>query len=415
MTMQAPIFRQIASALFMLSIIGLFFSKAILSVSLILFPILALLWILRGGKKLLLTEVAPFAALSLTFLIIIFSALKGGDTDYILTQLQMKLPFLALPFALWVLPGISRQQLHWVVLVFGGFALLTGVYTLIYYLLNMDIVHEEMLKGRGFPNPVNEHIRYALMLCMGVAAWAFLLLDGFLKRNMIFPILAWSSIVFLVVLIHVMAVRSGWLALYLLGFYFLFRYLFLSKKYLTGLMFAIALIVAPVGAYYSIESVQNKVNYMIYDLKMTREGHIDGLNDARRITSIQVGLNLAQTAPLTGVGIGHLKKRTESYYLENYPQMTDPWGRKLPHNQFVWFLAATGIIGMLLFSFSFFFPFFSNRAYSHPLMVALYLVIGSSLLTEATFGRQLGIALFLIFVTLVLNERKAVSSHHQLQ
>ena len=96
--MQAPIFRQIASALFMLSIIGLFFSKAILSVSLILFPILALLWILRGGKKLLLTEVAPFAALSLTFLIIVFSALKGGDTDYILTQLQMKLPFLALGF-----------------------------------------------------------------------------------------------------------------------------------------------------------------------------------------------------------------------------------------------------------------------------------------------------------------------------
>lgn len=415
MTSQAPIFRQLTSSIFVLAIIGLFFSKIVLSVSFILFPILALSWWISSKKKPIVSAVWPFAALSLSFFIIVFSAFKGGDSSIIANQLQKKLPFLSMALALWILPGLNRRQMHWIVLVYGSLALITGLYTYIYYLLNMDFVHEEMLKGRGFPNPVKEHIRYALMLCMGVAAWAFLLIDGFLKRKMIFPILAWSSIAFLVVLIHVMSVRSGWLALYLLGFYFLFRYLFLSRKFLLGSVLLIGLITAPIAAYYSIESVQNKVNYMIYDLKMTRAGHIDGLNDARRITSIQVGLGLAKTAPLTGVGVGHLKGRTEAYYFEHYPQMTDPWGRKMPHNQFVWFLAATGVLGVLLFSCSFFFPFFHCRAFLDPLMVSIYLVIGSSLLTEATFGRQLGIALFLIFVTLVLNERKAVLSHHQLQ
>jgi hypothetical protein len=329
-------------------------------------------------------------------------------------QIVMKLPFLAVPLAMFILPGIRESQFQWLVFLFGTMALATGLYTFSNYLLNMQEIHREMLVGRGFPNPVNEHIRYSLFLCMGVASWAYLLIDDFMPDNKWFQILAWSSIGFLVLLVHIMSVRSGWLALYLLGFFFMFRYLILSKKYHLGLLLLAGILTAPIIAYRTIESVQNKINYMVYDLKMTRAGQLDGLNDARRITSIKVGLELGNSSPLTGVGIGHLKERTDQYYLEHFPQMTDPWGRKLPHNQFVWFYAATGMLGLGFFAFALAFPFFYKKAYKHPLMMSLYLVVGSSLMTEASFGRQLGIALFLIFVTLIWNERKAVSHHHNL-
>lgn len=414
MNARAPLYRQLTSIVVAMSIIGLFLSKILLSASFILLLILAIVWLVRAKGRPLRRNLPPFLAISLIFFIILLSCLKGGDPSYMQDQIVMKLPFLAVPLAMFILPGIRESQFQWLVFLFGTMALATGLYTFSNYLLNMQEIHREMLVGRGFPNPANEHIRYSLFLCMGVASWAYLLIDDFMPDNKWFQILAWSSIGFLVLLVHIMSVRSGWLALYLLGFFFMFRYLILSKKYHLGLLLLAGILTAPIIAYRTIESVQNKINYMVYDLKMTRAGQLDGLNDARRITSIKVGLELGNSSPLTGVGIGHLKERTDQYYLEHFPQMTDPWGRKLPHNQFVWFYAATGMLGLGFFAFALAFPFFYKKAYKHPLMMSLYLVVGSSLMTEASFGRQLGIALFLIFVTLIWNERKAVSHHHNL-
>ena len=407
------LFRQFTYGLFLFAAFGMFLSRVVLSVSFIGLFGISILWIVLNKFKFDKNAFLGFAALSVTFFIILFSGIKGGDSQFWFKHLVLKLPFFSMSLALFALPSLEEKQFNRILLVFGSLAVATGIYTLGNYLINMESIHEEMLKGRGFPNPVNQHIRYSLMLVMGLCCWSVLMIRGFFEKKTT-KVIAWLCIVFLVVLIHVISVRSGWLALYLVGLYFLIRYLLVRKNWALGAVFAIALIGGPFLAYYSIESVENKVRYTLYDLQQAESGNITGLSDARRMTSIRVGLELGRSDMLTGVGVGSLREETNSYYQEHYPELTESYEWQLPHNEFVWFFAATGLIGLVFFCISFFLPLFHRAAFKESMILCTYLVIGSSLLTEATFDRQLGVALFLVFITLALNVRKAIRTDHNL-
>jgi hypothetical protein len=80
--------------------------------------------------------------------------------------------------------------------------------------------------------------------------------------------------------------------------------------------------------------------------------------------------------------------------------------RKLPHNQLLWTLATTGLIGLSLFLLAFFYPLVINRHYTNWLMLVLHLTIFSSFFTEATFEEQIGAGFYLTFLLVLMNQMR---------
>jgi O-antigen ligase len=91
------------------------------------------------------------------------------------------------------------------------------------------------------------------------------------------------------------------------------------------------------------------------------------------------------------------------FYSDHYPQLAES-DRKLPHNQLVWTLATTGIFGLALFLFAFFFPLFINSNYKNWLFVILHLILFSSFFTEATFEEQIGTGFYLTLLLVLMNQ-----------
>src|SRR6185295_11809303 len=126
-----------------------------------------------------------------------------------------------------------------------------------------------------------------------------------------------------------------------------------------------------------------------------------GLSDAARIMSVENGLKIGEKNFLLGVGAGDLQQEANKFYL-NFPDITE--AKRLPHNQFVWVFASTGIIGLLIFCWGIFFPLFYKRNFANPLFACLYIIVISSFLTEATLEEQIGACFYLVFLLLLYNQ-----------
>jgi hypothetical protein len=66
-------------------------------------------------------------------------------------------------------------------------------------------------------------------------------------------------------------------------------------------------------------------------------------------------------------------------------------------------LATTGVIGLLVFLFAFFYPFFLSGLQKHWLAAVFYLSLFSSFFTEHSLEEQMGTGFYLLFLLLLMN------------
>ena len=341
-----------------------------------------------------------YVVVMLIFLSVLISGLWSPPNGEWLGKLTIRLPFLALPLAFAWLPSISKDYYR---LVFYGMLLLlslVSVGVLLNYALQFDIITESLRHGKNIPVPMN-HIRFSLLLGLGVCSGILLYLEGYFlrykwERNLILGIS-----IFLFITIHILSVRSGIVALYatlaLLGFRY---YIVKKKEYLKGIILGAALLIAPVLAYLLLPSLQNKVMYAMYDMEQFRAGKGSDFSDSERFGSIMVGLDIGNRYPLLGCGYGNLNQEISSTYQRVFPQDKEC---KLPHNQFIMTYAAAGIIGVMVLLIAFFYPLFYRKNYRDWYFLALHCIIFCSFLVEATIETQVGTLLYAFFLGLGLN------------
>jgi len=207
--------------------------------------------------------------------------------------------------------------------------------------------------------------------------------------------------VFLVVFLHVLAVRSGLMAFYLLVLFWVFYFIFKSKKYLLGvLLFVGAALFGIIGSQ-QIPTLKNKISYMRYSIDLfLKNENIRDLSDSRRLASIQAGLEIGKENPLIGIGIGDIHSETDRYLQENYPALANL--DLLPHNQFILYFAATGLIGLCCFVVASFFPLFSKNAFQDFFFVSHHIIYLSSYMVEHTLETQIGTTSYLLFLLLAI-------------
>jgi O-antigen ligase len=380
-------------------IAGLVMSKVVLSVATITIMCNAFVNIHAAENfKRWLSDRTSLLLLSV-FGIYLLSGFYSDDISYWVDRCRMKLPFIALPLGFAALQPLTKkrfqQWLAFYCIVITG----TSVVVCINYLLHYEAFNERLSLGQPIPAPMNDHIRFSLEVAFAIIVGGYLSTQQFFVRRWQ-KIIEASALVFLFIFIHVLAVRTGIAGLYLTGIVLLFRWAFIRKQYFKALL---ATMVAAIVIYVSflfIPSLQNRMNYFIYEFDLIRKGELHPEHsDAQRLLSMMYGWQIAKDNLLLGTGAGDIKNEMEALYNKNNGEGTVK--SKLPHNQFIYVFAATGLAGFLIFSGALFYPLFTKQRYRDVLFLSFFCIIVFSFLAEHTLEIQIGTAFYLLFLLMI--------------
>ncbi len=317
----------------------------------------------------------------------------SDDKTYWLRLVQTRLPFLVLPWAFANLPSLSERQWKSVLYLLVWFMVGMCISIGINFIWHFDAIIEGL--GQGNPVPVpRSHVRFSLILATAIIVGGWLWQQGFWLRW------AWerkallAATIFLFVFLHVLSVRSGLFSLYAALLFALLRYVWISKKWLAGLT-ALGILVGGLWvASETVPSLKMRIAYMKYDWERFNtkdDGHL--YSDAVRWITLQSGWSLWQQNPMLGTGAGDLLSETKRNTAEMFPSYAQEPG--LPHNQFIFIMASTGLLGLVLSLLAFFWPIYYGR--NNFLFLAFQVMAFASFLIECTIENAIGVSWFLFY------------------
>lgn len=405
----ADVFQWLVVACCLCIFAGFVSARAVASIGMIALVAISLLY--NGIPQTIKAYLAQkqLLVLSLFFLIVLFSGLYSADKQDWLNWVRIKIPFITLPLAFAAMPKLDGTKFKAVIYGFAATIFIGLTIVLVNYYLHYDAITEATQYGKPIPIPFKHshisHIRFTLMIAFAFFACWYLLekklwLTGESNKWALYILM-----VYFFAALHVLTVRSSLLALYAGAFVLLVRLIIVKRSWAIGVVSLALLTLTPYIALKFIPSFKNKYEYMRYDYFTTRSGEIKNLSDGPRVASMHGAIEVAKQNLWLGTGAGDLRPAMEAYYNANYPDLPEA-DRKLPHNQLLWTLATTGIIGLLLFLLAFFYPLVVNRHYTNWLMLVLHLTLFSSFFTEATFEEQIGAGFYLTLLLVLMNQMR---------
>ncbi len=327
------------------------------------------------------------------FLLVLVSGVYSSDTDQWLERLRIKVPFLLLPLAFFIIKKPNERHVNlslyflWALMI-GGAIVSVGL-----YLNDPEGITEAISRGKTMPTPFN-HIRFSLMTVFAVVCGYYLRRQKFVAKYAWEKWLQVAGTFLLIAFIHVWAIRSGLLALYLcLGAILLYEIWRTRKLVLLGSLLLL-LPALPVVAYYTVPTFTNKVDYMLYDLGRFKEGDTAAYSDARRLRSIMVSWEVGKQAKWFGVGYGDIKNKMGAYYKANYPELAEENSLD-PHNQFLYVFVGLGFFGLAVFTWAVLYPLWLAWRWRNILFVCFNLIAITSFIPEYPVENQVGTAFYL--------------------
>ena len=346
------------------------------------------------------------AAITVPFFLVLISGLWSHDIYYWLERMRIKLPFLILPIAFYFLPTLTRKQfysvLYFTLLFLSGFTF----FILVNYALHFTQITE--LLNRGTPIPfMRDHIRYSIQLCFTIFIGLELIRQKFYWRDEREQLLIKILVGFLILGLHIIAVRGGLLIFYVSLLIFFLLWSFNKTRWRIGLAGLVLTFSLPYLAYQFIPSFHNRLNYARWDFLMYKKGEGEAYSDAGRWISIDVGVEVLKKEPFFGVGAGDVFSEIGDVYAEKYSN----WSPKLPHNQLLIIADGTGIIGLLLFLVSFFVPLYLFKDFRKQFLVLFfYMNVFLSFWIDMPFEAAFGVAFYVFYVVAFSSKLSALSN-----
>lgn len=382
-----------------LALYGMVHGRFVLSVGTILLFAHALIHPECKKHLQLLWKHKGFLGFTSIFLLWVLTGFWSENTGVWLARMQMKLPFVAVPFGLLAIKNFDRKIFDQLMYGFFWLIVFSAFGAIINSFSDFDTILENYKKGQVLPLPTH-HIRFSLMTVFSVCFGVYF----FKKKHYFFG--KWEvsatliATLFLVVFLHFLAVRSGLLALYMVVIFQLIKFIFFSKNKLIGVGLVLIFTIGTWLSYQYIPTLRNKVNYTFWSIKLfTENKDIREYSDTKRLASFIAGYNLTKENPLLGVGFGDLHEETNLWFAQNYPELKDLG--LMPHNQFLFISAGAGLIGLMWFLVVSIIPFFYKRNWQDALFWMLNIVIFTSYLPEHTIETQVGVAIY-VFPILML-------------
>lgn len=343
----------------------------------------------------------PAYLYTLIFLGVLLSFLNSENVSQWQHHLIIKLPFLLMPVALSQFKSFDEKRLitfhFWILAVLC----IASLPVLLNYRINQETILLDMAKGQPIPTPI-EHVKYSMMNAYGVMAGLILL--GFyadrlskLARCMVMFLVLW-----LILYIHVLAVRTGIVIVYIstiLGFCYV---LLINRKiqiqWFKVSIFSVGIIVL---LWNLNPSLKTKIGYMKYDWEMYQQGKGNLYSDSERIESLKIGFHIFVNNPIIGVGMGDLQDESRAaYYKQGRPDFYN-----YPHSQYLYILCSMGLIGLLLFLAGFLGPLYSHK---NLFLWAITINYALSFMVENSFERSISIAFFILIalISILSNQLK---------
>jgi O-antigen ligase len=344
-----------------------------------------------------------FGSLFLVFLLHLFQGLNtnADNMGEYSRDMVLQLPFLALVLGFWLLPAMPSRYLRWLWLLLIGMTVLAAVGATVNYLLHAREINEMYLHSKVMPTEP-DHIRFSLIITLAIATGVLLLAKNAVRQSWRIWLIA--AIVTLVLFLHLLAVRSGEMTFYALGGLAILWLVLRKQQWKQAVTLVAALLLLPVFSYVAFPTFRNKVYNTQEDVsKVKQSNSSEGKNFsiAARVYSYKAALAVWQDNKEIGVSKPDLEEEMAKRYATLYPEMGAEF-YILPHNQYLYNLAAYGVLGLLIFCVGLFYPAWWARRKHAPLLLAQYVSIALSFLVEYTLETQIGLAFVVFFLLLAL-------------
>ncbi|MFN0276034.1 MAG: O-antigen ligase family protein [Chitinophagales bacterium] len=381
---------------------GLVTTKVVLSVATITLFCNALLNIqIRQNIITWLSSKTNMLLLSI-FLLYLISGFYSENTEYWFDRCKNKLPFLALPLGFVTLPALNKRRLYLFLMLYVVIIFIAADIVTINYLFHFKEFNEMIKVGAPIPTPMNDHIRFSIEVAFACILAFHLFIERFIVK---FPFERWIFFaigVLLFIILHLLAVRSGLVVLYIVMVYAFIKRMLDKRQYVRGLVLLAAIFLMGFASIHIYPSLANRMNYFFYEWQLIQEGDLKaGHSDAQRIVSTRFGFQIGKENLLLGVGVGDIKNEITEKYKDQYGE--EQISYKLPHNQYVFVFASTGIIGVIIFLYAFLYPFVEKKRYKEFLFTSFAVTVLLSCLSEHMLEIQIGTAFYLSFLLLFIN------------
>lgn len=322
----------------------------------------------------------------------------ASPTDRALQQdLVLELPFVLLPVSFLLLPNwlAGHKRLLWLVLM--GCCLVAATIATVNYLLHFKLIDQLYLESRFMPTEP-DHIRFSLLVSMAVLAGAVLISSEELPSRLQWAIGAGGVLLFLFQ--HLLAARSGLVTMYAAGALWL-GWLGWQLKRWKAMRWSAALAAVLAGAALLLfTTLQNRIINTREDTgKLASVAAANNFSVTARVYSYQVARAVIRAHPVVGVSKIKLADAMAAEYSYRFPEIErDHY--LLPHNQFIFNVAAYGIVGLCIFLLGFYYPLLAGLRTRNILLLLMYLIVSLSFLVEYTLESQIGVLTGLFFILL---------------
>ncbi|MFZ9387564.1 MAG: O-antigen ligase family protein [Chitinophagaceae bacterium] len=377
---------------------ALFFSRALLSVSMLLF-VGAACWHKRQGEQFRRFLSAPVLwGMSLLFLLPLISGLWSADKAQWLDSMRIKLPLFLLPYAFAAPFSLTRKQWQalagfFILLILGG----TG-WSIFQYAANPTAVNEGYLSARSLVTPLeNDHVRFSWLVSLAVFGCGWMSVQSNADHWKKYGFLA--SGLWMIAYLHLLAARTGLISFYA-GLLILAVWLLLRRLHRGYMLLVLsALLVIPLIAYLTVPTLQNRVRYFRYEWDYIKTGgYLPGSNDGVRLISMRAGWELMKKNPAAGVGFGDIRAESREWYAAAYPGMRES-DKIFPSGEWLMYGAGCGIPGFILFTAVMLLPFLDARQRGPGWLI---IVTGAVLSFVADIGLEVQFGVF-VFAGIVLS------------
>jgi len=331
---------------------------------------------------------------SLSFLFLLLSFFYSDNLKYLSERLQIKVPIL-LYALIWPSIGVlSQKQIKVIFYSLIIICVISASGILTNYALNYDEINELYLQSKIMPGPIN-HIRYSLLIVFVICVIYYFIKQQLIESK-IEKKLMMATAIFLILFLHIYSVRSGLLTLYAVIAIGVINQVIATKNY-KQIGIAVGALVGIVMISLAISpTLRNKLINTKQDVNVYANQEDPNFNSlATRMVSYKTALEITKENIWLGCGQGDLRDKNDALFKRDYPSIITPI---IPHNQFIYYLAATGLIGLIIFSLTFTAPIWVNQFYKYELMQFAYAILLIAFQFEAMIETQIGVACTLLFV-----------------
>lgn len=370
-------------------VLGFLCGRAILSVAMFLFSINAF-W--NQSVRNWFQKKWWLLGLSWT-LIYVISFYWSSDIPYWHERVMVKLPFLTFTLGFACLPAFKQKHIKFIYFGIGAMLIAACCYSLSFLMGDPKKVLDGYYFAKVLPTPAyKDHIRFSVFV-----AW-FVIWSFFMYRKMnegIQKAISIALILFMILFLHILAVRSGLLVLYTFVLCYFF-YLLLNKRFVWALSLFAGFCLSCIILYQSVPSLRAKIGYVRYTYAEYKKGNINAdFSDMGRLISYDLAFKIIKEHPLIGVGAGDVRAAMKEKY-EQFSPKTKPEQRIVPHNQILEVTLAGGLLTLIPFLIWLCYPLkqlTQSRAGFYVFSVWLGLFV--SMMVEPMLEVQFGVFVYL--------------------